>query len=206
MQDTGQGIRPEDQKRIFDPFFTTKPIGEGTGLGLSVVDGIVHEQGGAILVESQWGVGTTVDVYLPIATGDADGSASSHPAGGRGRIMFVDDEPSVVRVTSSMLETIGYEVDGFTSSAEALHAYLQDPDSLDLLMTDENMPDLRGHELAREARRVRPELPVVICTGYSDAMTTREMRSAGVRAVVRKPLLLEELGEIVQNALTDLPA
>lgn len=206
VRDTGQGIRAEDQKRIFDPFFSTKPIGEGTGLGLSVVEGIVHEQGGAIRVDSQWGVGTTVDVYLPISRTDAESPAAAPPTIGRGRIMFVDDEPSVVRVTSSMLETIGYHVAGFTSSAEALHAYLQDPGALDLLMTDENMPDLPGHELAREVRRVRPDLPVIICTGYSDAVSTREMRSAGVRAVVRKPLLLEELGEIVQNALSDQPA
>jgi PAS domain S-box-containing protein len=204
VRDTGPGVESEHLERIFDPFFTTKPVGEGTGLGLAIVDGIVRSHGGRIDVESAPGRGTAFRILLPRVEGAPASRREGQPVvgmvRGEGRVLFVDDEPSVVRAGRGLIETLGYRAEGFTDPEEALAAFTANPAGWDLLVTDENMPGLRGHELARRVVRKKPGLPVVICTGRAEVPAFDPVRH-GVVEVVRKPLLLEELGPVLARAL-----
>ena len=203
VADTGVGIDPLVLPRIFDPFFTTKGKGEGTGMGLSVVHGIIKSHDGAITVRSRLGEGTTFEVYLPLYKGAAalkkeEGAIESWAGG---RAMVVDDEPSLARVSAKMLEKLGFTVDTFTVSEEALNRFSGEPHLYDLVLTDMTMPGLTGGEFARRLLERRPELPVIICTGYSENINDETARKLGVKALLTKPLDIHLLSRTVRLAL-----
>ena len=163
---------PDVLDRIFDPYFTTKEVGEGTGLGLAVTHGILASHDGAITVQSTPGAGTTFEIYLPQIPQSPEpvtSPAASLPHG-TGRILFVDDEAVLARVSQSMLARCGYDVVSRTSSIEALEAFRAMPHRFDLVVTDQTMPQMTGEELAQALRRIRPDIPIILCTGFSHTM------------------------------------
>ena len=169
VRDTGTGMSAEVMDKIFDPFFTTKKLGEGTGLGLSVVHGIVKQHDGYVTVESEPGKGSTFTVYFPKITGGLEADAVSDdtiPTGSE-RILFVDDEEALVEMGEDILAELGYEVTSRMSSREALALFKSDPSRFDLVITDQTMPDMTGVELAKEILAIRPDMPVIMCTGFS---------------------------------------
>jgi PAS domain S-box-containing protein len=194
--DSGTGMPPEVLERIFDPFFTTKDVGVGTGLGLSLVHGIVTELGGAIDVASTPGAGSAFTVYLPCA-GDApeeqDAEEKAMPRGSRQRVLVVDDEEPLVMLATQTLEYLGYEPVGFTSSAAALEAFRADPDRFDAVITDERMPGMSGTRLIREVRGIRRAIPILLASGYVGAGMADHAHNAGADEVLKKPLLAREL-------------
>jgi len=204
VRDTGTGIKREALERMFDPFFTTKEVGVGTGLGLSMVDGIVSGAGGVIDVVSALGTGTTFTVWLP-ASGSAPApeapSGEDLPRGEGQVVMVVDDEPALVSLAEETLAELGYEPAGYPSSAAALKEFARDPGRFDLVLSDEMMPELSGTALARELRRLRPDIPIVIMSGYVDSTAALLARSAGVSEVLRKPLKGRDLAESLARVL-----
>jgi PAS domain S-box-containing protein len=205
VEDTGHGIDPSILDKIFDPFFTTKEKGVGTGLGLSVVHGIVKSHGGAIEVESAINKGTAIQVFLPaMEASEEQGTAgtSSLPHG-RERILLVDDEPSLASVTKQMLERLGYEVEYRTNGIEALEAFRHQPKEkpFDLVISDMTMPHLTGLELAKELLRSEPTLPIIICTGFSERITEETLQELGVRGLAMKPLSLRAISELIRGVL-----
>jgi PAS domain S-box-containing protein len=205
VSDTGCGIDPKLIDRLFDPFFTTKPVGVGTGLGLSLVHGIVGEMNGAIDVHSRPGAGTTFSVYLPAGPDIArlSTAAPAAPLGsGRGQtVLVVDDEPVLVALGEEMLAALGYEPVGFVGSREALRAFRAQPGRFDAVLTDETMPELSGTALARELHALRPELPVVLMSGYGDPALRQRAAEAGVCEILRKPLKLEDIARVMDRVL-----
>jgi PAS domain S-box-containing protein len=203
VQDTGPGIPPAIQERIFEPFFTTKGPGEGTGMGLSVVHGIIASHGGAITVESASSHGTTVRVYLPESAELA--VASARPEApvpyGRERILFVDDEAALADLGHALLTALGYEVVAVTSSLEALAMFQAAPERFDLVITDYTMPQLTGEALAQALRGIRPTLPIILCTGFSETMTAGKARVLGIDAFCLKPFVLQELRQTIRRVL-----
>jgi two-component system, cell cycle sensor histidine kinase and response regulator CckA len=203
VADTGHGIEKSVISRIFDPFFTTKNVGEGTGMGLAVVHGIVKNLGGEISVESQVDKGTTFRVFLPCVNEkiDSKGSETHVVTKGNERILFVDDESSLVEIASTKLRELGYTVHGKTKSKDALVEFTSNSAEYDLVITDYSMPVMTGIELAKEIYKKRPELPVILCTGYSDAILEKQARKLGVRALVNKPIRTKDLPEVVRRVL-----
>ncbi|MDD3619543.1 MAG: response regulator [Desulfobulbaceae bacterium] len=203
IADTGRGIDREDLQRIFEPFYTTKPIGEGTGLGLSVVHGIVKSLNGDIKVHSTRGEGSRFELIFP--TVDAEMSRCTFEAvsapGGSERILVVDDEAELVRLLDRMLRDLGYDVRPYTDSSEALREFLADPDGYDLVLTDMTMPNLTGKDLSQRILARRPDMPVVVCTGFSEIMDREEALSIGVREYVMKPVVKHELSEVIRRVL-----
>jgi PAS domain S-box-containing protein len=204
VSDTGTGIPPAVLERMFDPFFTTKRVGEGTGLGLALVHGIVAALDGVIDVATQAGAGTTFTIWLP-ATGEMPRllaePADEVPRGHGQTVMIVDDERTLVALAEETLAGLGYEPVGFDSSVAALQAFRADPKRFDLVLTDETMPDLTGTELAREFRQLRPDISVILMSGYSGAQLSKRAQAAGIIDVARKPLVRRELAERVARAL-----
>jgi PAS domain S-box-containing protein len=202
--DTGGGIPPDVRDRMFDPFYTTKEVGEGTGLGLSLVHGIVADLSGAIDVQTALGQGTTFSIWLPIS-GEAAPSqplvASDLPRGHGQTIMVVDDEKSLVVLAEEMLASLGYEPVGFESSLSAMATFRAAPARFDLILTDETMPDLVGTELAREIRALRPEIPIILMSGYSSGKLDERSRASGIRQVLRKPLSSRDIAECLDQVL-----
>jgi CheY-like chemotaxis protein len=198
VADTGTGIRPEVLERMFDPFFTTKEVGVGSGLGLSLVHGIVATVGGAIDVATELGKGTTFTVYLR-RSGNAPEMAADDdlplPRGEGERVLVVDDEEPLVRLAIETLARLGYAPVGFTSSAEALAAFQADPQHFDAVLTDERMPGLTGSALIREVRGIRASIPVVLMSGYLG------MKNVDADLVVRKPLSARDLAASMARAL-----
>jgi len=203
VRDTGSGIAPGVLERIFDPFFTTKGIGVGTGLGLSLVHGIVTDLGGGIDVESEAGNGTTFTVYLPWT------AASAAPAGkeeaivrGSGEaILLVDDEESLVRLGEEMIADLGYEPVGFASSVAALQAFRAEPERFSAVLSDEAMPEMTGTELAQEIRALRADVPIVLMTGFIHPALAARAQAAGVRDVLAKPLVARDIARALAAAL-----
>jgi len=189
VRDTGPGMQPETIERIFDPFFTTKAHGEGTGLGLSVVHGIVKSHGGFIRVESEPEKGSVFHIYLPkIEKREALAVKEELPVkGGKECILFVDDEDLNVELNSERLTRLGYEVVATTSSLEALEIFKNDPRRFHLVITDYTMPNLTGVELARRLLKVRDDIPIILCTGYNDSVSPDKARRAGIREFLLKP-------------------
>jgi two-component system cell cycle sensor histidine kinase/response regulator CckA len=207
VHDSGIGMDPATRERIFDPFFTTKPAGEGTGLGLAVVDGIVQGHGGVIKVESQPGRGSVFHLYFPAAEGAPAVPATPLPsalrASGGQRILFLDDEKALVLIAKAMLERLGYQVHGFTVAEEALAAFKADPTAFDLLVTDFNMPGASGLDVAREIRRLRPDLPIALASGFVTDELRAQALALGIRELIYKPQTIEELAAAVARALTE---
>jgi predicted ATPase/signal transduction histidine kinase/CheY-like chemotaxis protein len=204
VTDTGSGITPAVLERMFDPFFTTKRVGGGTGLGLSLVHGIVADLGGAIDVATQVGLGTTFAVWLPAAGGTISSAAEAAgelPRGHGESVMIVDDERALVALAQETISGLGYEPVGFDSSVAALQAFRGEPKRFDLVLTDETMPELMGTELAREIRHLRPDIPIILVSGYSGTQLSERARAAGVTDMLRKPLVRRDIAESVARAL-----
>ncbi len=201
--DTGQGISPDDLHRIFDPYFTTKGVGEGTGMGLAVVHGIVELHKGAIAVDSQTGRGTTVDIFFPIIEGEPEEEVADIDdiPGGSECILFVDDEPAMSKIYTSMLERLGYTVSFRTSSVEALEAFKAQPDKYDVVITDQTMPHLTGQMLAKEIMAIRPDIPIILCTGHSDTIDEEKARAIGIKVFVMKPITMGEIAGTLRDVL-----
>jgi len=203
VSDTGQGIDEASLDRIFDPFYTTKRQGEGTGLGLSVVYGIVKGSGGSVEATSKPGQGTTITVYLPLTAPSRETAARDEPeiSGGTERILFVDDEAMLADIAGRVLRSLGYRVTTRTSSVEALELFRARHGDFDLVITDMTMPNMTGADLARQMLAIRPGLPVILCTGYSEIMSAEQARQAGIRGYVMKPLTRREIAKAVRSAL-----
>jgi len=203
VRDTGVGIAPRVLERIFDPFFTTKEIGVGTGLGLSLVHGIVTDLGGGIDVQSTPGAGTTLTVYLPWSSCIAEPAVVEEPVveGGGETVLLVDDEEALVRLGEEMMAEIGYEPVGFASSTAALATFRAEPSRFDIVLSDESMPEMTGSELAREIRKIRPDIPIVLMTGHVTPALSARAREAGVAEVLAKPLVSREIARSLAAAL-----
>ena len=190
VRDTGTGISPDIIDRIFEPFFTTKAVGSGTGMGLSVVHGIVKNLKGDIKVYSRPGSGTVFHIVLPrVRDGEAQEQEEiSEAPRGHESILLVDDEQILLDVGMRLLNSLGYTVTALHNPAEALELFTQDPAAFDAVITDQTMPDMTGFELARQLMRIRPGIPVILCTGYSDLVTSQSAREAGISDFINKPL------------------
>jgi CheY-like chemotaxis protein len=203
VKDTGLGMDQEVMERIFDPFFTTKAPGEGTGMGLAVVHSIVKAHGGTITVQSEPGVGTEFQIFLPRidSTPTPGVKERSRMDKGQGNILFVDDEEWLVEMWQEILENMGYKVFPHTVSQEALEAFRAEPQKFDLVITDQTMPHLTGFDMAVAMLKIRPGLPIVLCTGYSEVVTAEKAKTAGIREYVMKPLSISELTGAIRRAL-----
>jgi PAS domain S-box-containing protein len=205
VRDSGPGIEPEILKRIFEPYFTTKSAGQGSGLGLAVVHGILRSHGGAITVESKPGQGASFHAYLPCCEEKPAvvPERTAEIVKGQGNILLVDDEESIVGLGRRSLEKMGYSVTGETNSVRALELFAQNPDHFDLVLTDQTMPHLTGISLAQEVWKLRPELPIIIASGYSELITSEKAASLGFKALLNKPYTLSELAKAVRQSLRD---
>jgi CheY-like chemotaxis protein len=205
VRDTGSGIAPQVLERIFDPFFTTREVGVGTGLGLSLVHGIVTDLGGGIDVESRPGAGTTFTVYLPRSSSQALPAKGDEevPQGEGETILLVDDEEALVRLGEEMLAELGYEPVGFTSSAAALEAFRESPERFEAVLSDEAMADMSGAELAKAIRALRPDIPIVLMSGYVSPLFAARARAIGVAEVLAKPLVARDIARSLWNALRE---
>ena len=203
ITDTGSGIPPGVIDSIFDPYFTTKGLGEGSGMGLAVVHGIVESCGGTIVVTSEPEKGTLVTIYLPktLKHHDADLNSTEKIPTGNERILFVDDEVPIAKMGKQMLERLGYTVTPMTSSVEALERFKACPDAYDLVITDMTMPILTGDRLGAELLKIRPDIPVILCTGYSKNIAADRAVAVGIKAFAYKPLIKSELTETVRRVL-----
>ena len=205
VKDTGCGMTPEATERIFDPFFTTKKVGEGTGMGLSVVHGIIKSHGGTIIVESSPGKGSAFSVFLPaIATEVADQANQAQLViTGNERILFVDDEDFQADIGKRMLERLGYRVTTRTKSLEALDLFRQTPDGFDLVITDMTMPDMTGDVLARKLISIRPDIPIIVCTGYSERINPDIVKEIGIKEMALKPVVMKDIAQMIQRVLAN---
>jgi len=203
VSDTGHGMDRAVMERIFDPYFTTKEPNEGTGLGLSVVHGIVQSYGGVITVDSEPGKGTSFHVVLPrIDREDTPKAETFAPLPtGNERILFIDDEKMLVEMGQEMLESLGYDVVALTNSLEALETFRAQPDRFDLVITDQTMPHKTGAELARELLRIRPDIPIILCTGFSEIITEKQAEATGIRRFLMKPILRREMAQTIRDLL-----
>ena len=204
VSDTGHGIHPSVHKKIFNPYFTTKEKGKGTGLGLAVVQGIIKSHKGAINVESDVGKGATFHVYLPTIQREismAEVESTVLPMG-QERILLVDDEQPLVEIGKQMLERLGYTVAARTSSIEALELFKMQPDRFDLVITDIVMPNMTGDKLAENMLGIRADIPIILCTGYSEKFTRRQASDMGIQSFLMKPLVMRDLANTVRQALT----
>lgn len=202
--DTGHGINPEIIEKIFDPYFTTKKKGKGTGLGLSVVHGIIKNHKGRITVSSTPGKGTTFDIFLPIAISCKQPiilTPKNQIPGGSENILLVDDEEQIARMLKNMLEQMGYSVTARTSSIEALGAFQNRPQKFDLVITDATMPNMDGIELSQELIRIRPDIPIILCTGFSETITQEKALNAGIKEYIMKPVIKENIAQAIRNVL-----
>jgi PAS domain S-box-containing protein len=203
VSDTGQGMSPEIVDRVFDPFFTTKERGEGTGMGLSVVHGIVESYRGASYVYSEEGKGSTFRIFLPAIERptEPDKREDVKIPMGTERILLVDDESILVEMTTSQLEALGYRVTSRSNSIEALELFKKRPDCFDLLLTDMTMPQMTGDDLANEIRRIRPDIPVILCTGFSSKVTSENARLLNIDAFLMKPIIVRDMANTIRKVL-----
>ncbi|MFC2155113.1 ATP-binding protein [Acidobacteriota bacterium] len=203
VSDTGEGISPKVIKRIFEPYFTTKKTGEGTGMGLAVVHGIIKNHGGDIRVTSKPGKGSTFQVFLPLIEGSVqqDKTTREDIPGGSEGILFVDDEIELVRGVKKMLERLGYEVMGESVPRAALILFREEPDRFDLLITDLTMPGMTGFKLAEEVRRIKPGIPIIFCSGFSAALSDEQIEAFGLCDFVMKPIIKRDLARVIRTLL-----
>jgi len=208
VQDDGVGMDATVLERIFEPYFTTKEPGKGTGLGLSVIHGIVKNHGGFITVESLPGKGSSFHVYLPTIDEmeqDIEVEIRAAETGGRERILLVDDEKQIVAMEKQMLEKLGYQVTACAGSSEAWTVFSARPDQFDLMITDMTMPHMAGDRLSEKILDIRPNLPVILCTGYSDMIDEDKAAALGIRKFVMKPVEKNELARAIRSALKSGP-
>jgi len=205
VKDTGCGMTPQVTERVFDPFFTTKKVGEGTGMGLSVVHGIIKSHGGSIIVESSPGRGSAFSVFLPaIETEVADQATQAQLViTGNERILFVDDEDFQADIGKRMLERLGYRVTARTNSLEALDLFRQTPDDFDLVITDMTMPDMTGDVLAQKLISIRPDIPIIACTGYSERINPDIVKEIGIKEMALKPVVMKDIAQMIQRVLAN---
>ncbi len=204
ITDTGVGIKKELMDKIFDPYFTTKEQGKGTGLGLSVVHGIVKSNNGYIHVYSEPGKGTEVHVYLPILKNQSDDSepVSLKPVqGGNERILLVDDEKMIIKMEERILTRLGYKITGLTDSVKTLKIFKQNPEKYDLVITDMTMPNMTGTLLANEIKKIRPDIPIIICTGFSDQINKNTSQEFNIDCFIMKPIILNDIALAIRNVL-----
>ncbi|MEJ2640063.1 MAG: ATP-binding protein, partial [Desulfosarcinaceae bacterium] len=205
VSDTGVGIAPDIINSIFEPYFTTKGVGEGTGLGLATVHGIIESHGGKITVDSRLGKGTTFTIYLPSTR--KHGARSPGEPGrlpqGREHILFVDDELAITKMNGTILERLGYSVTTRTSSIEALELFRAKPDAFDLVITDMTMPNMTGAELAIELMKIRPDIPIILSTGYSKKISDQLAWDIGIKAFTYKPMVRADLAKTVRSVLDE---
>ena len=203
VSDTGTGITEKDVEFIFDPYFTTKAIGEGTGLGLAVVHGIVKSYGGEIFVDSKPGRGSTFTIYLPELKKQVEAApnAPETSPGGHEKILVVDDEAAITRMCHQMLTNYGYKVTLQSDSLEALALFKNQPEDFDLVLTDMTMPGMKGDRLAAEIKKIRPDIPVILCSGYSKNISDEKISEIGISACIRKPFAKNELLNSIRCAL-----
>jgi len=202
VADTGHGMDRETLERIFDPYFTTKSVGEGTGLGLATVHGIVKDHQGSISVSSAPGRGTTFRLLFPVIAGVSESRPETFELlpSGTERILFVDDEVALVEIGRGMLEKLGYRVEIRTSPREALEAFRANPEKFDLLITDMTMPFMTGDQLAYEFRKLRPTIPIIVATGFSKALTPEKIVRMGINGMIMKPFTLQDMATAVRDA------
>jgi len=203
ISDTGQGINPEIVGKIFDPYFTTKAIGKGSGLGLSLVHGIVKNHRGAITVDSQPGKGTVFTILLPVIAEtivDKRKEKTDTLYLGNESILFVDDDESIARMMTRMLKNIGYQVEVRTNPVEALALFKEKPDQFDIVITDMTMPQMTGYSLAEKLREIRHDIPIIICTGYSSLIDEDKSKKMNMFFIM-KPITIVDIGKMIRNAL-----
>ncbi|MGD8846153.1 MAG: response regulator [Desulfobacteraceae bacterium] len=203
ISDTGHGMDEKTLQRIYDPYFTTKQEGKGTGLGLAVVYGIVNAHKGAIQVNSAPGSGTTFEVFFPIVGyfANSEPQLNKQPSRGDESILFVDDEAALVKLATQLLEKSGYRVVGQNNPLEALELFKSDPNQFDLVITDMTMPYMTGNQLAKALQAIRPDLPIIMCTGYSEKISSEKAQMMGIQAFLRKPLSYHDLTHNVRKAI-----
>ena len=197
---------PDVKRRIFDPYFTTREVGKGSGMGLAVVHGIVQNHGGAIAIDSEPGQGSTFKILFPAAEPDCLIEAPEpNPVitGGSERILLVDDETALLEMTRCFLERHGYDVKSTTDPADALDLFVTNPDDFDLVITDMAMPNINGVELSQKIILIQPDMPVILCSGYSDAINAEQAIEMGIRSYVEKPVKLSVLEERIRQVLDD---
>jgi CheY-like chemotaxis protein/anti-sigma regulatory factor (Ser/Thr protein kinase) len=203
VSDTGHGMDKVVVERIFEPYFSTKGKDEGTGLGLSMVHGIVTSYGGTVTVDSEPGKGSSFELYFPrIESGVLSEIQPAGPLpGGTERILFIDDEKVVVDTAQQMLAQLGYKVVTKTNGIEALEIFREDPDRFDMIITDMTMPKMTGDELGRELLLIRPDVPIILCTGFSEKIDEERAKEIGIREFVLKPIVMSEIAQIIRKVL-----
>jgi len=203
VTDTGEGMAPETLERIYDPFFTTKERGQGTGMGLSAVHGIVKDYGGIIHARSQLGKGSTFKVDLPIIENQDESETEIQETLPRGQeqVLIVDDEPDIVEIGKLLLENLGYTVVSRVSALEALELFKSQPEKFDLVITDLTMPQMTGDKLAQELIAIRADIPIILCSGYSTQITEEAANKIGIHAILMKPIIIKEMAKLVRNVL-----
>jgi len=204
VSDTGHGINPSDIEKIFDPYFTTKETGKGTGLGLSVVLGIVKNCGGKISIDSEIGKGSIFNIYLPRIFEKENSlkpvSNAPHPKGSE-RILLVDDESKIIMMLKQMLSSLGYEVTALSDSLEAFNIFAKNPDNFDLVITDQSMPDMSGTQLTKNILQIRPDIPIILCTGFSEMISEKTAKDMGINEYMHKPFSKQEIAETIRRVL-----
>lgn len=208
VEDTGPGIPAVHRERIFEPFFTTKEVGRGTGMGLSTVHGIVQKYGGFITSDSEPGHGATFRVFLPAIAGGNISSSQREEVdeikrAEGGHILFVDDEQILIEMGQSLLKRLGYEVTAYSSSLEALATFQSDPHRYDAVITDQTMPGMTGLDLAQRMLQIRPDLPIILCTGYSKLVDEAQAKACGIKGFAFKPLAKKEIAALLREVLTE---
>ncbi len=203
VSDTGHGMGKATMEQVFEPFFTTKEKGEGTGLGLSVAYGLVKKMNGAIFVASEPDIKTTFTIYLPTVARDwkPAGPTQVFSVKGTERILFVDDEETITRIGKKALSKLGYHVSPYTEPSKALEEFKKDPYAFDLLVTDQTMPEMTGVELVEKIIEIRPDIPVILCSGFSQTLTPETIKELGIREFVLKPVSPNELANIIRQVI-----
>jgi CheY-like chemotaxis protein/nitrogen-specific signal transduction histidine kinase len=204
IEDTGVGMSSETIGSIFDPYFTTQSRGKRTGLGLSVVHGIVKNYGGDIKVESEQGKGSVFSIYLPVVSDEATDREQTEPSGnvtGQEKILVVDDEKDIVKLVSRMLSKHGFIVTGATSSEEALKLFSANPADFDLVISDMAMPRMTGLDLSKELLELRPDIPIIICSGYGSRLDDEAVKKIGIKSYLKKPIFKNDLINKVRSVL-----
>jgi len=201
-------MEPQVMERIFEPYYTTKEQGKGTGLGLSVIHGIVKNHGGDITVSSQPGKGSSFKVYLPIIDDIEEEIQTDEPLieiNGKERILLIDDEQQIIDIERQILERLGYTVTSTTDSEEALEEFAAQPDYFDLVITDMTMPKITGDQLAQQMMDIRPQIPVILCTGFNEAISEEKALAMGIDKFVMKPVVKDELASTIRKVLDNRP-